>query len=206
MFTGYIEPAGTFFTVRDGMRRTEKEIDFSGLGRGSGMTAVRCEGIDVLGSTFSNLTVGSDFQQLRQYPVLEQYLHRHFGRQHRLGWDQQFAVSGNLLTDNAVPRGMKHADFMQFRFSASKDITISDNVMISGKPVSHGIYFGGGIMGDYRYDNIVISNNLVLASQRLAVSVEHGDGVTIVNNKVLTNSTAGRAPAAIFSWSSPRPT
>ena len=105
---------------------------------------------------------------------------------------------GNLLTDNTVPQGMKHADLMQFRFSTSRNVTIDGNVMISMRPISHGIYLGGSYMDDYRYDHVVISNNLVLASQRLALSVERVDGLTIVGNKVLSNRAAGRAPATLL--------
>jgi hypothetical protein len=198
LFTGYIEPPGSFFTVGDGMRNTKKRIDFSGLGRGMGMNAARSTGIDVLGSTFSELTVGSNFNRVSDTRFLGNTYTGISLDSSDWGGITNLLFQGNLLTDNVVPRGMKHADFMQFRFSTSRNITIDNNVMISMKPVSHGIYFGGSYMDDYRYANVVISNNLVLASQRLALSIERTDGLTIVGNKVLSNRAAGRAPAALL--------
>ena len=43
-----------------------------------------------------------------------------------------------------------------------------------------------------------MSDNLVLASQLLAVSVQRADGLRISGNKVLSNAVAGRRPAAIL--------
>ena len=198
MFTGYIEQPGTYYVIRDGMRDTEKRVDFSGLGRGVGVTAIRSDEINIQNSTFSNLTVGTNFNHVSNVHFVGNTYSNISLDASDWGGINNMLFEGNLLYNTKVPRGMKHADLMQFRFSSSNNIKIANNLFISNSPISHGIYFGGAYSGNYRYNKIVITNNIILASQRLALAVQHGDGVVIDGNTVLSNMAAGDNPAAIL--------
>ncbi|MFO1142463.1 MAG: right-handed parallel beta-helix repeat-containing protein [Amaricoccus sp.] len=195
---GKAEPAGTRHRVADSMRGTRRMIDFSGLGRGLGLRVDDSSGIRVEGSTFSDLTVGTNFNRVADVRFIGNTYSRISVDSSDWSGIDGLLFRGNLITDNDVPRGMKHADLMQFRQSTSRDVTIDNNVLISASPISHGIYFGSSRAGNFRFVNIVITNNLVLASQRLALAVEHADGLTIAGNRVLSNRAAGRSPAAIL--------
>ncbi len=198
MFVGYIEPAGTLYAIKDGMRGTEKTIDFGGLGRGIGIAAISSDEINVQRSTFSDLTVGTDFNCTTNVNFIGNTYSGISLDASDWGGINNMLFEGNLLHETKVPRGLKHADLMQFRFSTSNNVRINNNLMISDSPVSHGIYFGGAYSSDYRYSKIEIANNTILASQRLALAVQHGDGVLITGNTVLSNSEKGRSPAAIL--------
>ncbi len=187
LFTGHIEPPRAVYAIRDVTRETVGSIDFGGLGRGEGLDARGSETIAVLGSTFADLTVGSDLNRIRGAKFIGNTFTGISVDSTDWGGITDLLFEGNLITNNTVPRGLKHADLMQFRFSTSRNVDIRGNVLISARPATHGIYFGGSVFGNYRYDNISITDNLVLVPGRLALAVEHGDGLTITGNRVLSN-------------------
>jgi hypothetical protein len=197
-FTGFTEPPGSVYPVWDFLKDKTYSVDFSGLGRGKGLDVRRSDRIEVLGSTFADLTVGSDVNRVRDARFVGNTYTGISVDSTDWGGIDGLLFQGNLIANNPVPRGVRHADLMQFRFSASKDVTIEDNVLVSARAISHGIYLGGSVFDNYRYDNIVIRNNVLLASQRLALAVERADGLTITGNTVLANRAARGGPAAIL--------
>ena len=199
LFVGHAEEPQAAYVIRDPIRPSEKAtIDFSGLGRGLGMAANRSDHIQVLGSTFSDLTVGSNFNRASDLKFIGNTYTGIAFDSTDWGGVSDLEFRGNLIANNPVPQGLQHADLMQFRFAASRNVTIRDNVLISAAPISHGIYMGRAPKDEYRYSNIVIADNVVLASQLLALSVLRADGLKITGNRVLSNAAAGRAPAAIL--------
>jgi hypothetical protein len=198
-FTGYVEAPGAVYVVRDVTRGTKAPIDFSGLGRGMGMNVNHSDHIEVLGSTFADLTVGTNFNNSSNLRFAGNSFTGISVDSTDWGGITGLMFEGNLIADNRVPRGMKHADLMQFRFSTSRDVTIRDNLLISAVPASHGIYFGNGPKErDHRYEDIAVTDNQLYVSGRLALSVSGSDGVTITGNSVLANRDAGGGPAAIL--------
>lgn len=198
LFVGAPEPPGSVHPARDFMHDRTVPVDFSGLGRGRGIDAVRSADIEVLGSTFADLSIGTDFVNVRNARFVGNTYTGISVDSTDWGGIDGLLFSGNLIENNRVPKGLKHTDLMQFRFSTSRDIVIRNNVLISRWPDTHGIYLGGATFDNYRYSNVTIANNLLLASQLLALSVQRADGLLISGNKVVSNAAAGRKPAAIL--------
>lgn len=196
-FRGFIEPKGTRYKVNDGARGTSKIIDFSGLGRGGGVFAISSSNIRVQGNSFDKMTQAGNFNYDTNLVVADNVFSGIVLDVTDFGGVNNLLYEGNLIKDTEVPAGMKHADLLQFRFSSTNNVVIRNNVMISDQVSTHGIYLGGGLVGNYRYKNVLIENNKIYGLSRLALAVMRTDGLTIRNNTVYCSKT-GSSPAAIL--------
>lgn len=102
--------------------------------------------------------------------------------------NDNLTVKGNFFT-NFFPIESDHADGVQLwtnnSTKGSSNITITDNLMVRGD----GQAFQGVFMRDevktLPYDNIVVTNNVILGSNHNAIAIDHALSGTISGNTVM---------------------
>lgn len=98
-------------------------------------------------------------------------------------------VSKNFFTD-FYPSELDHPDAIQFftrgAEAASHDIVVIDNVVVrgNGAPIE-GVFFRDQ-MGNMPFENVTISNNLIVGALWDAITVLQGNNVTVTGNKVFS--------------------
>ena len=117
----------------------------------------------------------------------------------RMGGVQDVTIKGNYIHDfYGSPNERNHDDMIQM-WSAnanlvSRDITIIDNVLHSNDGVAtQSIFLGNERDGNdptHVYDNITVSNNLIINAHANGIAVSAARNVVVENNTLLWNSTA----------------
>ena len=114
------------------------------------------------------------------------------------------AVQGLLVAENqlhdfkASPASDDHADMIQFWTAGTtrptRDVVIRDNVLNSGKgDWTQSIFMGNEIVSqgkagpEMRYQNIAITDNVIINSQLHGITVGDVDGLLIANNTLIQN-------------------
>lgn len=154
--------------------------------------------------TFSNNTVsgyyqGLVFKESKDINVLDNEIFELQGDGIRLAGVERVTIDGNHLHDfHGTTYDFNHNDMIQLWSrnvdTVSQDITISNNLLISGDGASSQSIFLGNEASDtdptHIFKNITISDNVIYNGQGHGITAYFSDNVLIDNNTVLWNPEA----------------
>lgn len=172
--------------------RNVNNIELAGFGGGKGLNANNSKNIKVMNSSFFNLAVGSNASNSSDVSFIG-------NRYESLVQDaMNFSGGSNLLIEEnyigpfTKPPGLKHIDAIQFRMfsTPSKGIIIRKNTIVPGDSAYHAIYMGNAEIqangfSNNLYQDITVTDNLIIAGHAHSLSVSDSIGVNIQNNVVV---------------------
>lgn len=147
--------------------------------------------------TSTNVTVSqSEFEQLKtavafldddHLQILGNSFHDLSGDGAHGGGTSYATISGNSFT-NFYNIDTIHPDAIQFwttnTTTAAHDLVITDNVIVRGDGVQMQGIFITDQVGTLAYQNVTISDNMLVGTRYQGITVNHGENVAIANNIV----------------------
>lgn len=170
----------------------------NGYGSGLGLRMKNSSDIAVLDSEFVNLENGINMSHMTNVTLSGNTLRGISNDAMSFGGMVGMRIEDNVFRDFHSNPNQKHRDAIQFRTAGSeapsRDVIITKNV-IDNPEDAHGIYFGNslysrGDKGAY-YRNITITDNDLNVAHKLAIAIQHGDGLSIRGNTVTHNKADG---------------
>ena len=161
-------------------------LDSNGANDVGGLLIRASEGVVVKNSEFHDLKMGVSHLDSKNITVTNNSFHDIRVDGVRGGGSSGVTITKNYFTDFDSVDG-DHSDGIQFWTSnvktLTKDIVVADNVMVRGD----GTAFQGVFMRDEtgaRYENVTITNNLVVGSLYHGITVGGASNVKITGNTV----------------------
>lgn len=144
--------------------------------------------VSVTNSEFEQLRHGVAHIDCEQLTIADNYFHDIRTDGVRGGGSSDVTISGNYFTNFHMAEG-DHADAIQFwttnTTEPASDIVVSGNVIVrgNGDPIQ-GIFFRDQV-GNLEFQNVRITDNLVVGGTYNGISVNGGRGVVISGNTVV---------------------
>ncbi len=191
LFEGFTVQLGQYIPKPD--PRNVFNNDLTGFGAGQGINIEGSKNIDLLGSTFKNFTVGTNYNNtitglMKGNTIIDSaYDSMDFGGV------QNVVVDGNYVPSMKSPAGLEHKDLIQLRKAGTRteNFQVINNVLVSTQN-NHALWFGNenaaeslGVENFYR--NIKIADNKIYSSHPHGIAVNQVIGLEITNNILARN-------------------
>jgi len=190
---------GTPFVVDGSRNVTIDDVEIQGrsggFGTGIGLRVKNSQGVALTDSEVSHFSNGLSFSNNSNVRISNNDFRSMSTDAMQLGGIKGGVIDGNDFRDMHSPDASRHKDMIQFVTGggnvASSGITIRNNVIDNGE-VSHAIFFGnalakGGNLGAF-YRDILIEDNYIRSAHVHGVTIDHGAGVTIRDNTLVSHS------------------
>jgi len=185
----------------DGDLATGLGATIDGYGTGKGLTIDGCSGVTVANNVFTDWNRAAVFSNTSDLTVSGNEVSRNSSDGFNFANVDNVLIQANYLHDFlAAPDSTSHPDMIQFwtsgTTSPSTNITIVDNYLDAGSGITTQSIFmrnevvdTGAAGAEMFYQNVTISNNVIVNRHVHGITVGETAGLVIDNNTILQKST-----------------
>lgn len=188
-------PTSPAYNIYNGQNITLDHVNVHGSLDGNpqndpfGISFFDSNNITVSNSVFQQLSSGLGFTRSSNIVVSGNHIHDMESDALDFNQMSNLRVTGNVIHD-IFPVPGDHPDNMQFMTAgtsvASHDITVSGNLMYKGAGAyAQGIFMGDEV-GTLPFQNVTLSDNLIVGTGWSAIRPTHNIDLTIIGNTLIT--------------------